>query len=278
MTFASLPFYHDRRQLAKVTCIQMTETKLFFVWDAMYKPDNIDFFRRLGMIGGNTPPPGDEHARERDDEGLLAGAAVGGVDAATQVELGWDVEGEDGEEANQVVLASGSGVQVEDALDETPGAGPSTAAVDVAAADVEEEAAAEVDAEGAEDEDEEEQEDSDDNSAGAHDETDSDSESDNDDWPNVPHGGDLPHNRFARDRECSFTMPSLAPLRLARIKLTLLLVLTVQTNLFQQAPSYSVSTSARRVSLRAGIFSVYEGFGELCVFTELLNLHPTIFI
>lgn len=57
ITFTSLPFYHDRRQLSKVTCVQLTETKLFFVWDAMYKPENIDFFRQLGMIGGSPPVP-----------------------------------------------------------------------------------------------------------------------------------------------------------------------------------------------------------------------------
>lgn len=55
LTFTSLPFYHDRRQLAKVTCAQITETKLFFVWDAMYSPESIDFFRRIGMIGSQSP-------------------------------------------------------------------------------------------------------------------------------------------------------------------------------------------------------------------------------
>ncbi|KAH9889520.1 hypothetical protein C8Q73DRAFT_793718 [Cubamyces lactineus] len=46
----ALPYYYDRRQLGKVSCVQMTETKMFFVWDAMYKPENIDFFRRLGFV------------------------------------------------------------------------------------------------------------------------------------------------------------------------------------------------------------------------------------
>ncbi|TBU39518.1 hypothetical protein BD309DRAFT_969511 [Dichomitus squalens] len=196
MTFVSLPFYHDRRQLAKVTCMQMTETKLFFVWDAMYKPDNIDFFRRLGMIGGNTPS-GDEHERE-DDEGLLAGANIT-VDAATQVDAGWDVEDGVAEETNQVVVASGSGSQVEDILTETPGAGP--LAVTLNAAD-EDEGVEYMDAEEGEEVQEEQgghwQEDSDDNSAGSHGGVDSDSESE-DDWPNVPHGGYRAHNRIARD-------------------------------------------------------------------------------
>ncbi|OSC99830.1 hypothetical protein PYCCODRAFT_1437984 [Trametes coccinea BRFM310] len=63
---ASLPYYQDRRQLAKVTCLQVTETKMFFVWDAMYKPDTIDFFRRVGMI---DPPPSEAVA-------AMAGAAA----------------------------------------------------------------------------------------------------------------------------------------------------------------------------------------------------------
>ena len=50
ISFASLPFYHDRRQLGKVSCLQMTETKLFFVWDSMYHPENIEFFRDRGQI------------------------------------------------------------------------------------------------------------------------------------------------------------------------------------------------------------------------------------
>ena len=58
LRLVSLPFYHDRGQLAKVTCIQITETRLFFVWDAMYKPENIEFFRARGLVGGGTPPGG----------------------------------------------------------------------------------------------------------------------------------------------------------------------------------------------------------------------------
>ncbi|RPD52756.1 hypothetical protein L226DRAFT_548676 [Lentinus tigrinus ALCF2SS1-7] len=136
ITFVSLPFYHDRRQLSKVTCIQITETKLYFVWDAMYKPDSIDFFRQLGMIGDNTPPPpGDDDP----DEGLFTTeAAITPAQAAT-AEASVDSEGDEDWDTQDVVesqalVASGSGIHTATA-DDTPVAGPSTAGVAVDATD-----------------------------------------------------------------------------------------------------------------------------------------------
>ncbi|CDO77035.1 hypothetical protein BN946_scf184403.g10 [Trametes cinnabarina] len=77
---ASLPYYQDRRQLAKVTCLQVTETKMFFVWDAMYKPDSFEFFRRVGMI---DPPP--VEARAAMAGAVAATAATTTVGAAAAV-------------------------------------------------------------------------------------------------------------------------------------------------------------------------------------------------
>ncbi|KAI0665664.1 hypothetical protein C8Q78DRAFT_985901 [Trametes maxima] len=99
LTISALPFYHDRRQLTKVSCAQMTETKLFFVWDAMYKPDSIDFFRRMGMI---------EHE-------------AAGATRATGVALAMPPQG-----AAAAVGADADAVG--DAGDHEPVAGPSTAA------------------------------------------------------------------------------------------------------------------------------------------------------
>ncbi|KAI8974002.1 hypothetical protein BD414DRAFT_498829 [Trametes punicea] len=81
---ASLPYYQDRRQLAKVTCLQVTETKMFFVWDAMYKPDRIDFFRHLGMV--DFPPATSmAMANATGDPALGAGPTVA---AATPTDEG----------------------------------------------------------------------------------------------------------------------------------------------------------------------------------------------
>ncbi|TFK85124.1 hypothetical protein K466DRAFT_601435 [Polyporus arcularius HHB13444] len=146
ITFVSMPFYHDRRQLSKVTCIQITETKLYFVWDAMYKPDNIDFFRQLGMIGGNTPPPPDGDNDEDEDndgddlaEGLftteatVAAAQAAGVQGTADSEGDEDWDTQDVAES-QALVASGSGTHTAAAVD-APGAGPSTAGAAVDAAD-----------------------------------------------------------------------------------------------------------------------------------------------
>ena len=69
VTFVSLPFYHDRRQLAKVTCVQLTETKMFFTWDAMYRPNSIEYFRRIGVIGAPSPTVDSD-----DEDGLFTTA------------------------------------------------------------------------------------------------------------------------------------------------------------------------------------------------------------
>ncbi len=202
LTFVSMPFYHDRRQLSKVTCIQMTETKLFFVWDAMYKPEHIDFFRRLGMIPGGTPPP---HG-PGDDGDVDGGTGDGGTEAGTG----------DGGPETQVVLASGSGVLIEDLLDETAVAGPSTETVHAQLPidiidpleqgedeDTEEEAGAEG-AAGAGEENAGE-EDSDDNNTDDSDGSDTgDDSDDDDDWHAPPQGGDHPLDDIGRDRELSF--------------------------------------------------------------------------
>ncbi|KAI0359683.1 hypothetical protein OH77DRAFT_1518061 [Trametes cingulata] len=85
---AALPYYADRRQLAKVSCVQMTETKLFFVWDAMYKPDSIDFFRQLGMVASGSGGPGTA-------AGAGAGAGqVQGLTVEAGVQAGAEAEGE----------------------------------------------------------------------------------------------------------------------------------------------------------------------------------------
>ena len=207
LTFVSLPFYHDRRQLAKVTCIQMTESKLFFVWDAMYKPEHIDFFRRLGMIPGHTSPPhGPDDGGAGGGGGAGAGAALGGQET-------------------QVVLASGSGGLVEDLLDQTPGAGPSTETahvetpVDVDLIDLFEEG----EGEGAEretgvgevagaGEENAGEEDSDDNNSdggtGSDTGDDSDDDDDDDDWNAPPPGGGHPLDDIGRNRECSLLLSS----------------------------------------------------------------------
>ncbi len=143
ITFVSMPFYHDRRQLSKVTCIQITETKLYFVWDAMYKPDNIDYFRLLGMIGGNTPPPpdGDNDDMEDNDgddlaEGLFTTEATVAAAQAAGAQVMVDSEGDEDWDTQDVaeshtLVASGSGTAAEDAA----GAGPSTAGAAIHAAD-----------------------------------------------------------------------------------------------------------------------------------------------
>ena len=129
ITFVSLPFYHDRRQLSKVTCCQITETKLYFVWDAMYKPDSIDFFRQLGMIGGNTPPlpppPGGDNSDLDTDDGsdlFTTEATVAAAQAASAQasDDDWDTQGV---AESQALIASGSGSHTQD----TESTGPSTA-------------------------------------------------------------------------------------------------------------------------------------------------------
>ncbi|KAI0365572.1 hypothetical protein BV20DRAFT_1038856 [Pilatotrama ljubarskyi] len=92
---AALPYYSDRRQLAKVTCVQMTETKMFFVWDAMYKPDSIDFFRQLGMVAGESSAGGQGQG-PTVEAGVQAEATVPGGPETTadapgeQWDAGWD--------------------------------------------------------------------------------------------------------------------------------------------------------------------------------------------
>ena len=163
LTFVSLPFYHDRRQLAKVTCIQITETKLFFVWDAMYKPENIDFFRQLGMIGRSTPPPRVEEpglGEVEDDleHGLFTTAdtlaqAAQAAEAEAAI-AGHVAEEDEGADESQALIPSGSGAGNHDI---PGGAGPSTAVLD--ASDDHDEAG-----EGEVDDDDEEWEDADEGS------------------------------------------------------------------------------------------------------------------
>ena len=141
LSFVTLPFFNDRRQLTKVSCMQMTETKLFFVWDAMYRPENIEFFRRMGMIDQHSPPPAavpqhqevpvNEHGHDDDfEEGLFTTADT--VAAAAAAEVG----GKSESQALGDVYAK-----------EIPGAGPSALLSQV---DLEEEEDEMVDEEGSE--------------------------------------------------------------------------------------------------------------------------------
>ena len=200
LTFVSLPFYHDRRQLAKVTCLQMTESKLFFVWDAMYKPEHIDFFRRLGMIPGGSPPP-PPHGPDDNGGGGGEGGGVGGGGSVV------------GAQETQVVLATGSGVQIEDLLDETTGAGPLAQPGDVdmtidlngllekgEGEGAEGATGAEEEGKGGEDSDDNSTDDSNDLDIG----DDSDDDDDDDDWHVPPHGGGQPLDDIGRDREFFF--------------------------------------------------------------------------
>ncbi|PIL33399.1 hypothetical protein GSI_04020 [Ganoderma sinense ZZ0214-1] len=203
LTFVSLPFYHDRRQLAKVTCLQMTESKLFFVWDAMYKPEHIDFFRRLGMIPGNTSP---SHGPDDDGDGDHGGAGGGAGGGAA---LGGQGQG------TQVVLASGSGVQIEDLLDQTPGAGSSTETIHgEVPIDVIElfEQGEGTEGEGGAGENAEAEDSDDNNSDGSGgsdtgDDSDDDDDDDDDDWNAPPHGGGHPLDDIGRDHNLVPTGP-----------------------------------------------------------------------
>ncbi|KAI0753064.1 hypothetical protein C8Q80DRAFT_1267504 [Daedaleopsis nitida] len=139
ITFVSLPFYHDRRQLAKVTCAQITETKLFFIWDAMYKPENIEFFRQLGMIGGSPPIANDSSADVdapvvADDDDLEVGlfttadtlAQAAAQEAGASQEEDDDWEGAAVEEPPALLsLSSSAGAQLD-----TTEAEPSSSLVD----------------------------------------------------------------------------------------------------------------------------------------------------
>lgn len=113
INFISFPFYHDRRQLAKVTCIQITETKVFFVWDAMYRPESIEFFRQLGMIGESTPPPRSNNPHSDDDDGDFEHGLFTTADtlaqAAADAKMAADEDGEGWDEEGAHLVASGSG-------------------------------------------------------------------------------------------------------------------------------------------------------------------------
>ncbi|KAH9856033.1 hypothetical protein C2E23DRAFT_563426 [Lenzites betulinus] len=74
------PHWSDPNELAKMTCIQMTETKMFFVWDSMYDPGRP---RDAGDAGGRgagagwgaVPGPGageDVHVNAGDEAGAVA--------------------------------------------------------------------------------------------------------------------------------------------------------------------------------------------------------------
>ncbi|KAI0759997.1 hypothetical protein BD413DRAFT_487088 [Trametes elegans] len=108
IVIAALPFYHDRRQLARVTCVQMTETKLFFVWDAMYKPDSIDFFTSMGVIGpeeGAAPGPAPAGAVQAGDVQWPAGAADGGGVVAGAGDAPDGEDADEGWEAQAIAAA-----------------------------------------------------------------------------------------------------------------------------------------------------------------------------
>ncbi|KAI0827874.1 hypothetical protein BC628DRAFT_1317525 [Trametes gibbosa] len=72
---ACLPHWSDPRQLAKLTCIQMTETKIFFVWDAKYAPGSrgdMDGAGESGAGAGGSAAPGGRHGNISGGAGTVA--------------------------------------------------------------------------------------------------------------------------------------------------------------------------------------------------------------
>lgn len=134
---ASMPYYSDRRLLAKVTCVQMTATKLFLVWDAAQTPEHAEGADAGSVPGPSTGPGTHERAvavnmvveaeADAEVEGEVEEAAEEDAAATVEPPTGDDVWDAPGIDESQVVTAG------------EPVAGPSTsAAVNDEAAQVDE--------------------------------------------------------------------------------------------------------------------------------------------
>ncbi|KAH9942220.1 uncharacterized protein BXZ73DRAFT_41118 [Epithele typhae] len=105
--FSSLPFYYARKQLHKVSCLQITETRLFFVWDAKYRRHCIERFRALGLIPAPRPPlegVGDDEDYDDYDEYQAYQEYMGEHEDDEEGEEEYDDEGEEieGEEGMEL--------------------------------------------------------------------------------------------------------------------------------------------------------------------------------
>ncbi len=108
---ASMPYYSDRRLLAKVTCVQMTATKLFLVWDAAHAPGTAEEAGAGPVAGPSTGPGTQEGVGEAEEEAEAeAEEAAVTMDAPTGDDV-WDAPGID---------------DTEGVAGEGPVAGPST--------------------------------------------------------------------------------------------------------------------------------------------------------
>lgn len=94
---ASMPYYSDRRLLAKVTCVQMTATKLFLVWDAAHTP-GIAEGAGVGPVAGPSTGPGTQEEVEEVEEQAEAEEVAAATDAPTGDDV-WDAPGIDESEA-----------------------------------------------------------------------------------------------------------------------------------------------------------------------------------